>query len=128
VPSLGTRETLAFGTGMPLPTRLTFAELPEDKVPRSEAFAKGSRMQSADGDLSFIASVIERWRTIGMSSSADAHGEKEDLEPAPRPSGQSSAAAANVDPGRLGLLRRPAAEQPDPYARLQRPTSAPQSR
>ncbi len=128
VPSLGTREALAFGTGMPLPTRLTFSELPDDKVPRSEAFAKGSRMQSSGGDLSFIASVIERWRTTGMSSNTGTSMAKDDLEPAPHPSERSTSAAAAVDPGRLGLLRRPAAEQPDPYARLQRPTSAPQGR
>src|SRR6201999_1670628 len=29
VPTLGTREALAFGAGIPLPTRITFAELPK---------------------------------------------------------------------------------------------------
>src|SRR5207302_6122844 len=39
VPSLATREALAFGVGVPLPTRLTFSELPPQSIPRSEAFA-----------------------------------------------------------------------------------------
>ena len=39
VPSLGTREVFAFGEGVPLPTRLTFAELPQNLLPKSEAFA-----------------------------------------------------------------------------------------
>src|SRR4029077_13506397 len=40
VPSLGTREALAFGVGVPLPTRLSFAELPQALLPKSEAFGK----------------------------------------------------------------------------------------
>src|SRR5207253_4651505 len=45
VPSLGTREALAFGVGIPLPTRLTFAELPQQLLPRSEAFANEPALQ-----------------------------------------------------------------------------------
>ena len=37
LPSLGTREVLAFGEGVALPTRLTFAELPKTLLPSSEA-------------------------------------------------------------------------------------------
>ena len=37
VPSLGTREVLAFGEGVALPTRLRFKELPPHQLPRSEA-------------------------------------------------------------------------------------------
>ena len=37
VPSLGTREVLAFGEGVALPTRLRFKELPVHQLPRSEA-------------------------------------------------------------------------------------------
>src|SRR6202041_169752 len=62
VPSLGTREALAFGVGVPLPTRLTFAELPPQLVPRCEAFASEQSVHSADHDHNFIAAVLERWR------------------------------------------------------------------
>ena len=37
VPSLGTREVLAFGEGVALPTRLRFKEVPVHQLPRSEA-------------------------------------------------------------------------------------------
>ena len=37
VPSLGTREVLAFGEGVALPTRLRFKELSQQQLPRSEA-------------------------------------------------------------------------------------------
>ena len=37
VPSLGTREVLAFGEGVALPTRLRFKEVPAHQLPRSEA-------------------------------------------------------------------------------------------
>src|SRR5262249_20635606 len=60
VPSLGTREALAFGVGVPLPTRLTFAELPPSHLPKSEAFAHEG-LSARSHDLNFITSVIERW-------------------------------------------------------------------
>jgi DNA helicase HerA-like ATPase len=37
LPSLGTREALAFGAGEPVATRLRFKELPDAFIPRSEA-------------------------------------------------------------------------------------------
>jgi uncharacterized protein len=36
VPSLGTREVLAFGEGVALPTRIAFTQLPEHLVPSSK--------------------------------------------------------------------------------------------
>ena len=47
VPSLGTREALAFGVGVPLPTRLTFAELPPHLLPKSETFANEPTLQAS---------------------------------------------------------------------------------
>ena len=67
VPSLGTQEVFAFGTGVALPTRMRFAQLPPELRPNSEACgdtrAEGGR--SMDRDL--LASVIERWRSASMS-------------------------------------------------------------
>src|SRR5258708_18358467 len=60
VPSLGTREALAFGVGAPLPTRLTFAELPPQLVPRSEAFAREPALDTTDPHLPFLAPVPAR--------------------------------------------------------------------
>ncbi len=41
IPSLGTREVVAFGEGLPLPTRLRFAELPAERLPHSETVPAG---------------------------------------------------------------------------------------
>jgi DNA helicase HerA-like ATPase len=67
VPSLGTREAFAFGEGVALPTRMTFAILPEQFRPHNEAVAHW-RMQKGAVDLDFIASVIDRWRGTMASS------------------------------------------------------------
>ncbi len=61
VPSLGTREAFAFGEGVALPTRMTFAILPEQFRPHNEAVAHW-RMQKGAVDFDFIGSVIDRWR------------------------------------------------------------------
>ncbi len=63
VPSLGTREVLAFGEGVALPARLKFKELPAHLLPRSEALGK----DRADLNQDFIATVLDRWRGAMMS-------------------------------------------------------------
>ena len=70
VPSLGTREVLAFGEGVALPTRLKFRELPEQVLPRSEAVSN-VRLDSGRGAADdFVDAVIERWRGATMSHKA----------------------------------------------------------
>jgi DNA helicase HerA-like ATPase len=68
IPSLGTREVFTFGSGLALPTRMRFAELPPELRPNSEAsgdtHADGGNNMSRD----LISSVIERWRLSSMSS------------------------------------------------------------
>src|SRR6185312_14057238 len=39
--SLGTREAIAFGEGVPLPTRFTFSDLAADRLPRSQSGSIG---------------------------------------------------------------------------------------
>lgn len=62
VPSLGTREVLAFGEGVALPTRLRFKEVPAHQLPRSEATIATSPVTGGTHDLHFVTSVLERWR------------------------------------------------------------------
>lgn len=62
VPSLGTREVLAFGEGVALPTRLRFKEVPAHQLPRSEATTATSPSVHSGHDLNFVSSVLERWR------------------------------------------------------------------
>jgi len=67
IPSLGTREVFAFGTGVTVPTRLRFSELPPQVRPHSEA--GGTTQSDAGGAISrdLIGGVIERWRSATMS-------------------------------------------------------------
>jgi uncharacterized protein len=73
VPSLGTREVVAFGEGLPLPTRLTFKALPADRVPRSETFEHTDFDAGQGQERAFVKLVVERWRAAsgGPRSIAD---------------------------------------------------------
>ncbi len=67
LPSLGTGEALAFGEGVPLPTRFKFKMLPPNLIPASES-VKNSRMDvNRADDPDFLEQVIERWRSATMS-------------------------------------------------------------
>jgi DNA helicase HerA-like ATPase len=69
VPSLGTRETFAFGEGVALPTRLRFKRLEPDVIPRSESVASAERLDATHGlDTAFIERVVERWRGATMGN------------------------------------------------------------
>jgi hypothetical protein len=66
--SLGTREALAFGAGVPVATRLRFKELPERFIPRSEA-VWGRRVDSGTtANRAAVASVVAQWRGTAMSN------------------------------------------------------------
>jgi len=101
VPSLGTREVLAFGEGVALPTRLKFAQVPEDLLPRSEAVAHGSGSASVTSP-DFIDTVIERWRGAMMSQKG-----RPDDGPADFRDETPPLAPAGLDPDRFKLLKRP---------------------
>ena len=66
--SLGTRESLAFGAGVPVATRLRFKELPDDVVPRSEAVWGGRIDAGTPIDRNLVANVVARWRGIALSN------------------------------------------------------------
>jgi len=70
VPSLGTREVLAFGEGLALPTRLRFKEVPQHQLPRSEATIATTLASGAKRDINFVSSVLDRWR--GSTTHRDA--------------------------------------------------------
>jgi uncharacterized protein len=123
VPSLGTREALAFGVGVPLPTRLTFAELPQNLLPKSEVFAKEGALPAGGHDLDFIASVVERWRGSTVSHRTISDDTPRDARPAV-PDAVPLQPAPPAEPNRLGLLKKPIANQPDPYAALRNAISS----
>jgi len=107
VPSLGTREVLAFGEGVALPTRLRFKEVPVHQLPRSEATIATVASVAAGHDMHFVSAVLERWR--GATSQRDVPNDPGASDrPAPRtveaPMLQPS---MGLDPDRFSLLKKP---------------------
>jgi DNA helicase HerA-like ATPase len=107
VPSLGTREVLAFGEGVALPTRLRFKEVPAHQLPRSEATISTVPSATAGHDMHFVSAVLERWR--GATSHRDTPNDPGTSE---RPSVRSVEApmlqpSMGLDPDRFSLLKKP---------------------
>jgi uncharacterized protein len=110
VPSLGTREVLAFGEGVALPTRLRFKEVPTHQLPRSEAMIASSPSITAGHDMHFVSAVLERWR--GATSQRDvANDPLFNERPAARTLSSIEAPmlqpSQGLDPDRFSLLKKP---------------------
>src|SRR6478736_2591476 len=112
VPSLGTREVLAFGEGVALPTRLRFKEVPLHQLPRSEATIATSPSVTAGHDMHFVGAVLDRWR--GATSHRDVPNDPMISErPAARTLEPRMAEAPmlqpslGLDPDRFSLLKKP---------------------
>jgi DNA helicase HerA-like ATPase len=107
VPSLGTREVLAFGEGVALPTRLRFKEVPLHQLPRSEATIATVNSVTAGHDMHFVGAVLERWR--GATSQRDIPNDPGANE---RPAVRAVEApmlqpSMGLDPDRFSLLKKP---------------------
>jgi hypothetical protein len=110
VPSLGTREVLAFGEGVALPTRLRFKEVPVHQLPRSEATIASVPSVAAGHDMHFVSAVLDRWR--GATSNRDTPndpsvGDRPNarvMTPVEAPMLQPS---MGLDPDRFSLLKKP---------------------
>ncbi|MGZ5840847.1 MAG: ATP-binding protein [Xanthobacteraceae bacterium] len=129
VPSLGTREVLAFGEGVALPTRLKFRQLPEHLIPQSQAVINASTDLATAVNEDFIDTIIDRWRGATMSlkqgldgGDFDARDEFSSL-PAALPATplphvpQAPTVAPKLDPDRFRLLKKdPSLRAPEPTA------------
>lgn len=111
VPSLGTREALAFGTGIALPARVAFAELPEALIPKSETFAAKSNLRSQEKDLSYIGSIVDRWRMASMSRNSQKGEIAQSAGAGPASISNPSILPKAPDSDKFGLLKRPISEQ-----------------
>jgi DNA helicase HerA-like ATPase len=107
VPSLGTREVLAFGEGVALPTRLRFKDVPAHQLPRSEATISSSPSVTSGHDIHFVGAVLERWRgatsnrdNVSESGFADRAQPRSMEAPMLQPS-------LGLDPDRFSLLKKP---------------------
>jgi DNA helicase HerA-like ATPase len=128
IPTLGTREVFAFGSGVALPTRLRFNELAADKRPASESTGDTRASGGASMDQDFLMSVIDRWRSATMSHKGGASFDDDDFGPsdfgAAQPPSALPGAAPSLapsappvyDPNRLRTApQRPAPAAPPVY-------------
>jgi len=125
VPSLGTREVLAFGEGVALPTRLKFKQLPPEFIPQSQAVINSSTDPSSTMTEDFIDTIIDRWRGATMSKQDGLSGgdfesmardefstlsvapQAPSIPPQPTLAPQPAAAPRTLDPDRFRLLKKP---------------------
>jgi DNA helicase HerA-like ATPase len=110
VASLGTREALAFGAGVPLPTRLTFPELTATAIPKSESFASNQGINAEAIEQDFITAVVDRWRRATMSqhSLQDEPAQNASSVVMSMPDAPSlQPPVAPIDATRLSLLKKP---------------------
>lgn len=130
IPTLGTREVFAFGSGVALPTRLRFVELGPERRPASETAGDTRSTGGVSMDQNFLTSVIERWRSATMSHKGAASFDDDDFGAsdlgAAQPASALSGATAHVPsappmapaasaPGQLRPIARPAAAAPPAF-------------
>jgi DNA helicase HerA-like ATPase len=104
VPSLGTREVVAFGEGVPLPARMTFKALPSYLVPKSEAVGRSASSSDPAAGREFVRGVVERWR--GAALSAKPRADDVAVEPEAPASRSQATPSARLDHLRAQILRR----------------------
>jgi hypothetical protein len=81
--SLGTREAIAFGEGVALPTRIRFKDLAAEFVPRSQSGRKDPLGTSSKVDRALMQSVVHRWRQTTITGPRSTGGSGTlDAEPA----------------------------------------------
>ena len=105
VPSLGTREVIAFGEGVPLPTRLILNELPVERIPKAEAVANLATDSTSFSDDDFIDAVIDKWRGSSMTAGLKAEQPEKEKDAIAERLGALHSAFAK-DPVRPSLLKR----------------------
>ena len=106
IPTLGTREVVAFGEGVSVPARMTFRQMPTGLLPRSEA-SRDVEGAAGLGDPDFVKGVIERWRGAHMSFRPRPEEVEREPERAPHRLQGSAAAVSDPDPdnARFRLLK-----------------------
>jgi hypothetical protein len=115
VPSLGTREVIAFGEGVALPTRLKFKELPQEILRKWDASGTGEMDPARGLTEDFIGSVLERWRGATMSRNFKSD-DGPDLDAIARDDAARVPTAPGLDPNRFKILKKPVDTRADVFA------------
>ena len=92
VPSLGTREVLAFGEGVSLPARMVFGELPKNLIPSSEAVRNTHADATHAAPHHLVEMIVARWRGATVN---DKHVQFEEMATAPVLPSSVAAPSAN---------------------------------
>jgi hypothetical protein len=116
VPSLGTREVIAFGEGMALPTRLKFKELPLEVLRKRDAEATARMDAGHRVNEDFVISVLERWRGATMSHNLRYDEGGSDLDPPVREDVAPLQPTPGLDPNRFTILKKPTEGRADVFA------------
>jgi uncharacterized protein len=104
VPSLGTREVLAFGEGVALPARMLFSALPAEFVPSSEAVRNTRVANDESSPEQFIEAVVSRWRGAHLATKPTLIADPSRLAaPSVAPPIQP---AASAEANRVSILRK----------------------
>ena len=110
IPSLGTREALALGPGVSLPTRMSFEDLPTSLRPNSEAIGDTRSDASANISQDLIAMVIDRWRSASASQRVREFDVTDRVQPVDvpiAPARQAPMPASRPDSLRESILKKP---------------------
>lgn len=81
LPSLGARETIVFGEGVTLPSRIVLLELPKDALPKGNTARFEDAWTEDVGDDGLLDSIVDRWRTSRTPVDST---EPEEKQPDPR--------------------------------------------
>ncbi|MEM8743338.1 MAG: ATP-binding protein [Pseudomonadota bacterium] len=99
LPSLGTRETITFGEGVTLPSRIMLAELPEGALPKG-ASAHLDTDSDYEADPLVVDNAIMKWRSVGSDIESLVPLDTDQRVPtgAPPPPGAQPAPAGHPQP------------------------------
>ncbi|MCC2112604.1 MAG: ATP-binding protein, partial [Hyphomicrobiales bacterium] len=119
LPSLGSREAIAFGDAVAMPMRLRFGELPPNRMPKSLMRLSGAVDIRSDVENSseFLTEIVEKWRTITSDTQIDAGDPLLPQAPAvaerpAQPAQPVQPASPSLQTGRPSLLKKPISETP----------------
>ncbi|HSM41238.1 MAG TPA: DUF87 domain-containing protein [Afifellaceae bacterium] len=109
LPSLGARESIIFGEGVTLPSRIRLSELPADALPAAGSTAKFSEAWAEDlADDTLLETIVNRWR-VTQENENFTGAEQPAAPTAPAgPGVMSDMAATDVGQAENNLLRRKA--------------------
>lgn len=118
LPSLGTRETIAFGEGVTLPSRIILAELPESALPKGASMYLEAA-QTHEPDPVFVDEAILRWRSVGSDIESLLP-----LQPETAPVAQDATPAAPSTPALAGRQNGGMAQPAGPTVTARPPLAA----